>query len=71
MTRRNLDFACEAFGIASPKQQGMDGFSVGPYDRAGKLREIVLYCRRDVEATARLYQKLETTLLPALEDTRL
>jgi len=67
----NLDFACKAFGIASPKEQGMDGFSVGPYYRAGKLREIVLYCRRDVEATARLYQKLETTLLPALEDARL
>ncbi len=26
----NLDFACKAFGVESPKEQGMDGFSVGP-----------------------------------------
>jgi hypothetical protein len=67
----NLDFACKVFGIDSPKEQGMDGFSVGPYYRTGRLREIALYCRRDVEATARLFQKLEKTLLPVLEDVRL
>ncbi|MFN2384930.1 MAG: ribonuclease H-like domain-containing protein [Thermoanaerobaculia bacterium] len=67
----NLDFACKAFGIESPKEHGMDGYSVGPYYRAGRVREIAQYCRRDVEATARLYQKLETTLLPAMEDTRM
>ena len=65
----NLDFACKAFGVASPKEQGMDGFSVGPFYRAGRLREIANYCRRDVEATAGLYRKLEKTLLPVL-DTR-
>lgn len=63
----NLDFACKAFGVESPKEHGMDGFSVGPYYRAGRLREIALYCRRDVEATASLFRKLEKTLLPALE----
>ncbi|HWZ86294.1 MAG TPA: ribonuclease H-like domain-containing protein [Thermoanaerobaculia bacterium] len=63
----NLDFACKAFGVESPKEQGMDGFSVGPYYRAGRIREIAAYCRRDVEATAGLFQKLEKTLLPALE----
>jgi DNA polymerase elongation subunit (family B) len=67
----NLDFACKAFGVESPKEHGMDGYSVGPYYRNGRLREIALYCRRDVEATARLYQKLEKTLLPVMEDTRL
>ncbi|HSS43913.1 MAG TPA: ribonuclease H-like domain-containing protein [Thermoanaerobaculia bacterium] len=67
----NLDFACKAFGIESPKEQGMDGYSVGPYYRAGRLREIALYCRRDVEATARLFQKLEKTLLPAFKANRL
>jgi DNA polymerase III epsilon subunit-like protein len=67
----NLDFACKAFGIESPKEHGMDGYSVGPYYRAGRLREIALYCRRDVEATARLFQKLEKTLLPAFKDGRL
>ena len=63
----NLDFACKSFGVASPKEQGLDGFSVGHFYRAGRLREIALYCRRDVEATASLFQKLEKTLLPALE----
>jgi hypothetical protein len=67
----NLDFACKAFGVESPKEHGMDGFSVGPYYKAGRLREIALYCRRDVEATARLFQKLEKTLLPVLKSTRL
>ncbi len=67
----NLDFACKAFGVESPKEHGMDGYSVGPYYRAGRLQEIALYCRRDVEATARLFQKLENTLLPALKDARL
>ena len=64
----NLDFACKAFGVESPKEHGMDGFSVGPYYRAGRIREIAAYCRRDVEATAGLYRKLEETLLPALEN---
>jgi hypothetical protein len=67
----NLDFACKAFGVESPKEHGMDGYSVGPYYRAGRLREIALYCRRDVEATARLFRKIEKTLLPVFKDTRL
>lgn len=67
----NLDFACKAFGIESPKEHGLDGYAVSHYYRENRLREIALYCRRDVEATARLFQKLETTLLPAFEDTRI
>ena len=63
----NLDFACKAFGVESPKEHGMDGFTVGPFYRAGRLREIALYCRRDVEATGRLFSKMEKTLIPALE----
>jgi DNA polymerase elongation subunit (family B) len=63
----NLDFACKAFGVESPKEHGMDGFTVGPFYRAGRLREIALYCRRDVEATGRLFAKMEKTLIPALE----
>jgi len=67
----NLDFACKVFGVESPKEHGLDGYAVGHYYREKRLREIALYCRRDVEATAQLFQKLEKTLLPALEDTRL
>ena len=64
----NLDFTCKAFGVESPKEQGMDGYSVGHFYRAGRLREIANYCRRDVEATARLFKRLEKTLLPALDN---
>jgi hypothetical protein len=67
----NLDFACKAFGVESPKEHGIDGYSVGPYYRSGRLREIALYCRRDVEATARLFRKVEKTLLPVMKDVRL
>ena len=67
----NLDFTCKAFGVESPKEHCMDGYSVGPYYRAGRLKEIAQYCRRDVEATARLYRKVEKTLLPAMKDQRL
>lgn len=63
----NLDFYCKAFGIPSPKEEGMDGYSVGPYYREGKLLEIARYCRRDVEATAALFRKLEATMLPLME----
>jgi DNA polymerase elongation subunit (family B) len=66
----NLDFFCKVFGIASPKEEGMDGYSVGPYYREGRLPEIARYCRRDVEATAALFKKLETTLIPVLENSR-
>ena len=66
----NLDFFCKAFGIASPKEQGMDGYSVGPYYREGRLSEIMHYCRRDVEATAALFRKLEGTLLPLMDNGR-
>jgi DNA polymerase elongation subunit (family B) len=66
----NLDFCCKAFGIPSPKEGGIDGYSVGPFYRDGRVREIARYCRRDVEATGQLYLKLRETLLPLFERGR-
>ena len=66
----NLDFFCKAFGVPSPKEEGMDGYSVGPYYRDGRLAEIARYCRRDVEATGSLFRRIESTLLPVLENAR-
>jgi len=60
----NLHGACVAFGIPSPKSEEMHGYAVGDLYRQGRLREIADYCRRDVEATAALYRRLEPTLLP-------
>jgi 3'-5' exonuclease len=60
----NLHAACVAFGIPSPKSEEMHGYAVGDAYREGRLEEILEYCRRDVEATAALYRRLESTLLP-------
>ena len=59
-----LHSACVAFGIPSPKSAEMHGYAVGDAYREGRLGEIADYCRRDVEATAALFTRLETTLLP-------
>ncbi len=60
----NLHAACVAFGIPSPKSEEMHGYTVDTFHRQGRLREIADYCRRDVEATAELFRRLEPTLLP-------
>jgi hypothetical protein len=60
----SLHAACIAFGIPSPKSEEMHGYAVGDLYRQGRVREIADYCRRDVEATAALYRRLEQTLLP-------
>jgi hypothetical protein len=51
----NLDFYCKAFGIESPKAQGVSGADVNDLVAAGKFREIAEYCLRDVRATVLLY----------------
>lgn len=63
-TAPSLHAACVAFGIVSPKSAEMHGYAVGDAYREGRLAEITDYCRRDVEATAELFRRLETTLLP-------
>lgn len=56
-TRRyNFDFYTRAYGLTSPKSEGIDGSMVGTYFKEGKIREISEYCMRDVEATWQLYQ---------------
>jgi hypothetical protein len=54
--RFNLDFYCKAFGIESPKSQGVSGMDVGRLMAEGKFREIAEYCLRDVRATVELYR---------------
>lgn len=53
--RFNLDFYCKAFGIESPKAQGVSGMDVNRLQAEGKHREIAEYCLRDVQATVTLY----------------
>jgi DNA polymerase elongation subunit (family B) len=52
----NLDFYCKAFGINSPKAQGVTGMDVPQMMSEGKHREIAEYCLRDVRATVELYR---------------
>jgi hypothetical protein len=59
-----LHAACVAFGIPSPKTQEVHGYTVDDFFRQGRLREIADYCRRDVEATAELFRRLDAPLLP-------
>jgi hypothetical protein len=54
--RFNLDFYCKAFGIESPKAQGVTGLDVNALTAAGRFRDIAEYCLRDVKATVSLYQ---------------
>ncbi|MCX8157710.1 MAG: ribonuclease H-like domain-containing protein [Verrucomicrobiae bacterium] len=52
----NLDFYCKAFGIESPKMQGVTGMDVAALVAAGRYREVAEYCLRDVKATVQLYR---------------
>jgi 3'-5' exonuclease len=53
--RFNFDFYTRAFGLVSPKSEGVDGSKVGEYYKAGRIDEIAEYCLRDVNATWELY----------------
>lgn len=47
-----------AMGLASPKEEGIDGSKVYDYFLAGKGEEIIEYCKRDVEATRKVYKRM-------------
>jgi len=47
----NFDFYTQAFGITSPKEQGVDGSLVPEFFKKGQIKEIAEYCMRDVNAT--------------------
>src|SRR5438093_1236689 len=53
--RFNLDFYCKAFGIESPKSQGVTGRDINRLLSEGRYRELAEYCLRDVQATLQLY----------------
>ncbi len=54
--RMSLDMYCLAFGIESPKEEGISGADVGRLYVAGEHQKIAEYCARDVKATAELYK---------------
>jgi predicted PolB exonuclease-like 3'-5' exonuclease len=56
----SLDTLSKALDIPSPKEK-LDGAKVYPYYRAGKIPEIVEYCKRDVESVRAVYKRLTFT----------
>jgi len=52
----NLDFYCHAFGIVSPKSKGITGMEVKELYKAGRIKDIAVYCSEDVRATFELYK---------------
>jgi hypothetical protein len=53
----SLDSLSKALGIPSPKEN-LDGSKVYPYYRAGRIGEIVAYCKRDVDSVRQIYHRL-------------
>lgn len=63
ITRKfNLDFYCHAFGITSPKSKGISGMEIKELYKAGKVKDIAVYCGEDVKATYDLYRIWEEYL---------
>jgi hypothetical protein len=58
----SLDMWCKAFGIRSPKQDGVTGLDVRNLFKEGRYEDIARYCLRDVQATKELYQYWEKYL---------
>ena len=54
MKRFNLDFYCKAFGITSPKEEGITGDMVPKLFAEGRHEIIAEYCMRDIDSTWRL-----------------
>jgi 3'-5' exonuclease len=52
----NLDFYCHSFGIESPKEKGISGIDVKELYKAGKIKDIAVYCGKDVKATHDLFK---------------
>lgn len=60
----SLHMWCNAFGIKSPKAEGVTGYEVKDLFEQGKRMEIAEYCMRDVQATKELYLAWERYMRP-------
>jgi DNA polymerase elongation subunit (family B) len=62
--RPSLHLFTRAFGIESPKEEGVAGDDVSELYKAKKFKEIAEYNARDVVATTKLYKKWKEFLAP-------
>jgi uncharacterized protein YprB with RNaseH-like and TPR domain len=58
----NLDFYCHAFGIESPKSKDISGMEVKTLYEAGRIKDIAVYCSKDIYATSQLFKIWEEYL---------
>jgi uncharacterized protein YprB with RNaseH-like and TPR domain len=58
----NLDFYCHAFGIESPKSKDISGMEVKTLYEAGRIKDIAVYCSKDIYATYQLFKIWEEYL---------
>jgi hypothetical protein len=58
----NFDFFTRAFGLTSPKSEGVDGSHVKELFMNKEYKTIADYCLRDVEATWQLYLRVKDFL---------
>ena len=52
----SLHMWCNAFGIPSPKEEGMTGLQVKDFYKQGRHEDIARYCLRDIQATKKLFK---------------
>lgn len=53
-----LETLAFALNIPSPKGEGIDGSQVYEFYKNGKVKDILEYCKRDVETTRAVYKKM-------------
>jgi uncharacterized protein YprB with RNaseH-like and TPR domain len=58
----NLDFYCHAFGIESPKSKDISGMEVKTLYEAGRIKDIAVYCSKDIYSTYQLFKIWEEYL---------
>ena len=58
----NLDFYCHAFGVKSPKSHEVSGMEVQNLYQAGRIKDIAVYCGKDIVATYKLFKIWEECL---------
>ena len=58
----NLDFYCQSFGIESPKSKDISGMEVKNLYEAGRIKDIAVYCSKDIYATCQLFKIWNTYL---------
>jgi predicted PolB exonuclease-like 3'-5' exonuclease len=59
----SLDLLSKTLSLRSPKET-LDGSKVYPYYRAGKIADIIDYCRCDVDSVRQVYRRLTFTTEP-------